>query len=97
MLTWSARRPKTSTKHRSASGGLRAPPFFDWFKAWQRFDHRNGNTKDSSSCGRYLDGEGGACRVRLEDTIFQSEPSFTSTRIQLPVTVSPGFIFGFLL
>jgi hypothetical protein len=50
-----------------------------------------------TSRGRYLDGAGGACRVRSWARIFQSEPSFTSTRIQLPVTVSPGFIFGFLL
>jgi len=40
------------------------------------------------------DGIGGACRVRLWAAIFQSEPSLTSTRIQLPVTVSPGFKFG---
>jgi hypothetical protein len=42
------------------------------------------------------DGIGGACRVRLWAAIFQSEPSLTSTRIQLPVTVSPGFKFGLL-
>ena len=40
------------------------------------------------------DGIAGACRVRLWAAIFQSEPSLTSTRIQLPVTVSPGFKFG---
>ena len=42
------------------------------------------------------DGIAGACRVRLWAAIFQSEPSLTSTRIQLPVTVSPGFKFGLL-
>jgi hypothetical protein len=42
------------------------------------------------------DGIGGACRVRLWAAIFQSEPSLTITRIQLPVTVSPGFKFGLL-
>jgi hypothetical protein len=47
--------------------------------------------------GYLEDGAGGSCRVRLWAANFQSDPSFTSTRIQLPVILSPGFKLGFLL